>query len=169
MKWMHAIAFLLACAANIHAQEKKIEATIVKYDGLKQEILKHRGKVVLVDFWATWCKPCMDAFPSLIEKHHKYADKGLVVLSVSLDNAADPAKVALANRFLTSKNSPVRNLLLDEPQELWEKKLGFESLPMYFVFDRQGKWVRLRASDDREKGVNYEMLEKIIVQMLAEK
>jgi thiol-disulfide isomerase/thioredoxin len=150
------------------AQDKKIEMTAVNYDGLKQEVLKQRGKVVLVDFWATFCPPCKKAFPHFIEMQKKYADKGFVVLSVSLDEAATPEKVALANTFLRKVDSPFRNLLLDEPQEVWSKKMGFKSIPCYFVFDRHGKWVRFRASDSAD-GVDYDQVEKTIVQMLNEK
>ena len=162
-------AFLIVvCATAGPAQEKKIATTPVKYDGLKQEVLKQRGKVVLVDFWATWCPSCLKAFPDIIEVQKKYADKGLVVLSVSLDDAADPEKIAKANGFLTRVASPFRNLILDETYETWVSKLDCKSLPCYFVFDRRGKWVRFRAGDN-ENGVNYGELEKTVVQLLNEK
>jgi len=160
---------MMICVGAAQPQEKKIEATVVKYDGLKQEILKHRGKVVLVDFWATWCPACMQAFPKFVDKHKKYADRGLVVISVSLDKAADPEAVARANKFLTRNEASFRNLLLDEPGELWDAKMGIKSLPAYFVFDRQGKWTRFRADDNKDAGVDYETLEKVVVQMLNEK
>ena len=53
------------------AQDAKIAATPVKYEGLKQEVLKQRGKVVVVDFWSTNCPPCMKAFPDFIEMQKK--------------------------------------------------------------------------------------------------
>src|SRR6266851_5874494 len=92
--------FDILCTAAGQAQEKKIVMTHVKYDGLKQEILKHRGKVVVVNFWASNCPPCRESFPKFIKMHEKYGDKGLVVISVSLDEAQDSKKVDLANKFL---------------------------------------------------------------------
>jgi thiol-disulfide isomerase/thioredoxin len=152
------------------AQEKKIVMTHVKYDGLKQEILKHRGKVVVVDFWATWCINCKQAFPHFIEMQKKYADKGLIVISVSVDEKTeDPANIESANKYLNDVKSPFRNLLLDEPSTIWSDKFGFESLPAYFVFDRQGKWIRYRAADYKKEGVLYDELEKLVVKMLDEK
>jgi len=159
---------VVLCAAAGHAQEKKIVMTHVKYDGLKQEVLKHRGKVVVVDFWATWCPSCMEAFPKFIDYQKKYADKGLVVIAVSLDSVDKEGAVDRANKFLNKNNSPLRNLLLDEPSELLEKQFNFVSLPFYYIFDRQGKWVRFRAADYKD-GVPYEELERIVVQMLNEK
>lgn len=159
------------CVAVGHAEEKKIVMTHVKYDGLKQEVLKHRGKVVVLDFWATNCPPCMASFPKFIKMHEKYGDKGLVVISVSLDSVEKEGAVERANKFLTKQNSPLRNLLLDEPSEIWDKKFDFKSLPFYYVFDRHGKWVRFRAADyeGKKEGLLYEDLETTVVKMLSEK
>src|SRR6516162_4344599 len=99
---------VVLCAAAGHAQEKKIVMTHVKYDGLKQEVLKHRGKVVVVDFWATWCPSCMEAFPKFIDYQKKYADKGLVVIAVSIDSMEKEGAVERANRFLNKHKSPLR-------------------------------------------------------------
>src|SRR5262249_10312627 len=141
-------------------------------DGLKQEVLKHRGKVVIVDFWATNCPPCMKSFPKFIKMHEKYADKGLVVIAVSIDPVEeDNLAVNLANKFLTQSKSPFINLLLDEPKELMAKQLDYVSLPFYYVFDRRGKWMRYRAYDyaDKKEGLLYEDLEAFAVQALNEK
>lgn len=161
----------VVCVAVGHTQEKQIVMTHVKYDGLKKEVLKHRGKVVVLDFWATNCPPCMESFPRFIEMHKKYGDNGLVVIAISLDSVEKEGAVKLANKFLTQQNSPLRNLLLDEPGEVWDKKFDFVSLPFYYVFDRHGKWVRFRADDykTKKKGVLYEDLENAVVQMLNEK
>src|SRR5215470_15013302 len=89
------------CAVSLPAQEKGVQVIPVKYDELKQEILKNRGKVVVVDFWQTTCGPCVEALPHYIELQKKHADQGLVVLTVSLDKADNPKKVASANKILT--------------------------------------------------------------------
>ena len=82
---MNAVRYVIAspclailCAAISPAQENKIVMTHVKYDGLKQEILKLRGKVVIVDFWAHNCQPCRAAFPKFLKMHEKYGEKGSV-------------------------------------------------------------------------------------------
>ncbi len=163
---------ILAILGGIgQTQEQKIVMTHVKYDGLKQEILKHRGKVVIVDFWASNCLPCRKAFPFFIDLHKKHADKGLVIVSVSIDPVEDDREaINAANRFLNEKSSPFRNLLLDEPPELLKKQFDYVAIPFYYVFDRQGKWVRFRAVDYPPKdGVPYNKLEEIVVQMLKDK
>jgi thiol-disulfide isomerase/thioredoxin len=169
VRWFLLIGpIVLAAASGVPAQEKKIEMVSVKYDGLKQEIFKQRGKVVLVDFWATYCPPCMAAFPKIIDMQKKHADRGFVVLSVSADDATNPEKVKKANAFLNRVEAPFRNLLLDEPWDEWTKRLEIKALPCYYVFDRRGKWVRFRG-DDYKDGIPYGEVEKTIVNMLSEK
>ena len=111
----------------------------------------------------------MKAFPHLVEMHKDNAAKGLVVITVSLDPPKDPMMVAAANKFLQHIKAPFRHLLLDEPDEIWSKKLDFNIPPCYFVFDRQGKWVRFRGVDYDEPEVMYAALDKAILQMLKEK
>ena len=157
---------LAILAVNGSAQEKKIELTMVKYDGLKQEILKHRGKVVIVDFWATNCIPCIQAFPHYVELQKKHADKGLVVITVSVDPTDNKKRVDRANTTLNENQVMLRNLILDEPAEVWGKRFDGQSLPFAYLFDRRGKWVRFRASETP----NYDaMVEKTLLQMLDEK
>jgi cytochrome c biogenesis protein CcmG/thiol:disulfide interchange protein DsbE len=55
----------------------------------------HRGKVVLVDFWATWCEPCMELFPHTVQLHKRFANRGLVVISVSLDDPDENRQTAI--------------------------------------------------------------------------
>lgn len=55
--------------------------------GLEGTLPDMKGKVVLVDFWASWCGPCRHSFPALQEIHNKYKDKGVVVLGISLDES----------------------------------------------------------------------------------
>jgi thiol-disulfide isomerase/thioredoxin len=152
-----------------HTQEKEIAMVPVKYVGLKQEVLKHRGKVLLVDFWGGFCVPCKQKMPHVIELQGKLADQGFVAITVSIDTPDNPASVKVANKFLNTIKSPLRNLLLDEPSEVWEKKLDLGSVPCYYVFDRRGKWVRFRAFDHPDTGIDFVGVEKTIMRMLAEK
>jgi thiol-disulfide isomerase/thioredoxin len=163
----------LAVIGAVAAQpvpETKIAMTPVKYDGLKQEVLKNRGKVVIVDFWATNCPPCIAALPHYVDLQKKFADKGLVVITVSVDPTGDLKRVEKANGILKRNEVALRNLILDEPYEMWTKKFDFVSLPFAYLFDRHGKWMRCRASDYRDDPEGYGRdVERIVLQMLNEK
>lgn len=98
----------------------------------------------------------------------KYASKGLVVISVSVDDPDDKEKIDEANSFLRKAKIPLRNFHLTEPDEVWNKKLEFTLPPCYYVFDRRGKWVRFRGQDYKV-GVPYGEMDKVILQMLDDR
>jgi hypothetical protein len=109
----------------------------------------------------------MEAMPHLVEMHKRNADKGLVVITVSLDPADQKDLVQQANKFLRKLDAPFRNFLLNESPEFVEKKLDLVFPPCYYVFDRRGKWVRFGA--DSGKAVDYRDMDRVILQMLDDK
>ena len=78
------------------------ELPLIDVAGYNQVLAKYRGKPLLVTFWATWCEPCRDEFPMLVELYKQYAPQGLAIFGVSLDDDAD---MNLVRRFL-AKNQP---------------------------------------------------------------
>ena len=89
--------------------------------------------------------------------HRKFSSQGLAVVTVSVDPPEEKAMVKEAADFLREKNAPFVNLHLNEPEKFWQDKLGFSLPPCYFVFDREGKWVRIAGSDYS----NEEMIAKL--------
>src|SRR4051794_10410452 len=100
--------------------------------------------------------------PHLVQMQKKYADKGLVVITVSVDPPADKDMVKDANAFLKKNDIPFRNFLLDESDDFWNKKLDFTTPPCYYLFDRRGKWVRFRATD-YSKGIPFEEVDRVLL------
>ena len=90
------------------------------------------GKVILLDFWASWCGPCKLSFPVMEELHKRYAAQGLLVIAVSVDeNRADMAA------FL-KKQAPSFTVVRDSKQRL-VAKASVDVLPGSFLLDREGK------------------------------
>lgn len=79
------------------------EMAIIDLEGYKKLLADHRGKPLLVTFWATWCEPCREEYPLVNQLAKDYAAKGLVVVGVDMD---DDAEMALVHRFL-DKNQPI--------------------------------------------------------------
>jgi hypothetical protein len=94
--------------------------------------------------------------------HRKYAAKGLVAISVSLDPAEDRDG---AEKFLVKQKATFTNLWLDETQEFWTKKFNIFAPPSLFVYDRKGKWVQFKADDE---DIDHAKVEKLVVKLLAE-
>ena len=94
----------------------------------------YRGKVVILDFWATWCEPCKEEIPQFIALQNKYSERGLQILGISMDDSEAPVR-QFQERF--KMNYPVA---VGTPQ-LADQYGGVLGLPITFVIDREGRIV----------------------------
>jgi peroxiredoxin len=100
-------------------------------DGLNFRLSEQRGKVVLVNFWATWCPPCLEEMPAMERLWRRHKDAGFVLVAISLD--ADPKKVP---PFVSARKFSFPVAL--DPKMAVAEKYGVRALPSSFVIDRQG-------------------------------
>ena len=116
------------------ANERKAAPDFALKDssGSTVSLKNYRGKIVLLDFWATWCHGCKQEIPWFSEFERKYAAKGLAVVGASMDE--DGWKVV--KPFLETAKVPYRIILGDQPMA---KKYGIETMPDTFLIDRQGR------------------------------
>lgn len=105
---------------------------------LAEMIAAHQGKVVFVDYWATWCPSCVEFFPHTVETHNKYKDKGLATIAVSFDLLEDEPKV---EQFLADQRADFDNLLsnYDDVGQEVATAFEFDALPQFRLYDRAGK------------------------------
>jgi thiol-disulfide isomerase/thioredoxin len=121
------------------------DVKIIKYADLTDFVYANKGKVILLDFWATTCIPCKASFFHTVEMYQKFRDKGLVVISVSTDpvELGDEAKLkAKVLRFLQSENATFSNVILNEPPDLLRTKLHMDFIPCIYVFNQAGQWTQ---------------------------
>jgi peroxiredoxin len=115
-------------------------------DGKLHRLADYRGKVVLLNFWATWCAPCREEMPAMERLYLKHRERGFVLLAVSVDS-----DVALVKPFL-QKHKLTFPVALDAKMDL-ANAYGVRALPASFVIDRNGYLAALalgpRAWDNR--------------------
>jgi len=110
---------------------------------------EYAGKVVLLDFWASWCVPCRRSFPWLNAMHEKYADEGLVIVGVNLD-----LEHAEAERFLGEFPASFR-IVYDEKKTL-AKQFDVIAMPSSYLIDRNGKVIGQHHGFKVKKQTEYE-------------
>ena len=122
------------------------EINLKSPDGKLIALSSLKGKVVLLDFWASWCRPCRAENPNVVKLYNKYKDKGFTVYSVSLDQNKDKWLAAIAQDQLTWSNHVSE---LTGWKSSAGNKYGVSSIPKTFLIDAKGKIIAydLRGND----------------------
>jgi len=108
-------------------------------DGKKTSAADYDGKVVIVDFWATWCPPCRQEIPGFIALQKKYADKGLVIVGFSFDNDPTEHQVWIKQQGLNYLSIYANTDEGKAVVEQFGKQVGeISGLPTTLVLDRKG-------------------------------
>jgi thiol-disulfide isomerase/thioredoxin len=110
--------------------------------GLRKAIESNKGKVVVLNLWATWCQPCVEEFPNLVKLYNHYHDRGLVVLAAAVDEPGTRGKV---RPFLVSQKARFPAYVrksgdIDTFINAIDKNWG-GAVPTTYFFDRNGKLV----------------------------
>jgi peroxiredoxin len=116
---------------NNHPQAP--EFTLKDLDGNKISLSDYRGKVVFLNFWATWCPPCRYEIPGFIEAYKKYKDKGMEIIGISLDRTGPMSVLAFARRYKI--NYPVVMLT----KEIFEDYGPIPAIPVTVIIDKKGR------------------------------
>ena len=115
----------------------------------------YQGKVVLLDLWATWCKPCEEEIPLFIELYDQYRTQGFEMLGISLDDEG----LKIVDPFI-EKLGINYTILLGEPGIL--DKYDIPVIPSAFLIDRSGRIVKVFAGAQGEKGTYEKELKKLL-------
>jgi peroxiredoxin len=138
------------------AAAKKIQAALVEgakfpdfgdvkdLDGKALSLADYKGKIVLVDFWATWCGPCVAELPNVLKTYEKHHAKGFDIVGISLDNTKDKL-----TKFIEDKKMPWRQYFDGLG---WKSKLGAKygvnSIPATYLLDKEGKIIAKNLRGD---------------------
>jgi thiol-disulfide isomerase/thioredoxin len=140
--------------------ETGVKLERLRWNEFQKRLANPKAKFTIVDAWSTTCGPCKENFPHLVQMHHKYGPKGLSVVSLSLDDIADKAAVAEAEKFLKQHKAVFTNVVLDEASEYGYEKLNINAIPAVFVYGPDGKEVKRFTLEDPNNQFSYEDVER---------
>ncbi|MDZ7659525.1 TlpA disulfide reductase family protein [Fodinibius sp.] len=141
---------------NLTDAEYVEQATFTDFDGNKVSISDFEGKVVLIDFWETWCKPCLASFPTMQKVQEEYSDS-FVVLAVTpgfSDTQKDAQEFAEEHDYTFKYLMDSNNL---------HQKLGVQGIPFKVYVDAEGNFIEKSMGTSGPQG-DYKKLKKIIEQ-----
>lgn len=135
------LAFFLlifGCQKEIGAGSAAPSFSLLDLSGNVVSLEEHHGKIVLLDFWATWCPPCRMSIPELVKLQDEYRNKGLVVLGISMD---DPGRVNDEYLLGFKEKARINYPILRPNMAVIRNYFGHEApaLPTMFVIDREGE------------------------------
>jgi len=147
-----------ANAVDINDQAKSCSATIAK-GGASLDLKQYQGKVVYLDFWATWCPPCKQSMPFLNALRNELKGQGFEIVAISVDENPDEAR-----QFL--QKYPVDYVTAMDPTGQCPKQYDVMAMPSAYILDRQGKvrYIHLGFRERDEKEIR-----EYILNLLAEK
>jgi peroxiredoxin len=128
-------SFRNAVGPAVEVGDEAPEFSLASDAGRTVELKEFRGRFVVLNFWATWCPPCVEEMPSLDRFHQQFSSRGVVVLGVSVDQ-----DVNAYQQFL--KKAGVTFLTLRDPERKVSRLYGTYKYPETYFIDRQGKIVQ---------------------------
>jgi peroxiredoxin len=148
----------LAASLEVGKPAPSIEAQLL--DGGKFSLADQRGKVVIVNIWASWCEPCRKEMPAIDTYYKAHHAEGLELLGVSLDDAKDIDQVKEVMRTYHYPVAMLTDTKMKGYGRLWR-------MPMTFVIDRQG--ILRKDGSEGEPTVDLPALDKLVTPLLKAK
>ena len=164
-KWLLVLAscLLLNTGAALAADEQEGAIPTVDPQAIKSLVKDHKGKVVLVNFWATWCPPCVKEFPDIIKLYDQYKSKGLEVIAVSMNEEDEMDDI---KAFIKKYNPPFSIYRASSDEEDFYTqfdKRWFGQMPTTAIYDASGKMAHLHM-----KPLSYPEFQKDVVAALPQ-
>lgn len=136
--------------------KQAVTVEVKSWAEVQQMMADHRGKVVVVDIWSTWCKNCMREFPHLVKLHRQFPDT-VACISVDIDynGRKDQPPESFRDKvlaFLSKHEATFQNVISSDTDEYVYNVLEVGSIPVVLVYDREGNLKKKFTNDENEYG-----------------
>jgi len=134
------LIFCVVCPSFAGSDNKSLDEiknqTYLDLDGKKRNVGEFKGKVLLVNFWASWCAPCYMEIPTLNKIHQQHSPRGLIILSLSLDSQFGLTRIKDIAKQKRMKYT------VGKADEKMVNEMKIFAIPMSFLFGKDGKMIR---------------------------
>lgn len=124
-----------------------IELIPITYEEWTGKLAGYVPDIVVVDMWATWCAPCIERFPKMVELHQRFGDRGVRFVAMNLDSREDSPALKMAEQFLINTNATFENYMMDENLLKAFELLDLLGIPTVLIYGPDGQ-ERFRLTGD---------------------
>jgi len=162
------IAFASAGWANQEGQhaESPTAMRAVRFGQWESTLREQRGHITVVDLWASWCSPCLERFPHMVELFHRYSGRGVRFISLNFDQQGDGESLEWANRFLQRVQAVFPNYHMDENMSQAFERLDLLGLPVVLIYDADGSEAYRLTGDDPNNQFDENDVEDAVLSLL---
>ena len=163
-------ALLLSCSQESTGPATnagKVSFKPLTFAQWSEQLGNYRNKVVVVDLWATWCLPCIERFPKMVDLNNKYADDRVAFVSINFDDAEDTESLQKAEGFLQDVGAEFDNFYFNENLIDAFEHMAIIALPTVVIFNQGGAESRRLTNTNPNKQFTAQDIETEIERLLA--
>jgi thiol-disulfide isomerase/thioredoxin len=134
-------ALVIACSLSgcYIGRERDVTLEPIRFEHWQEQLHSMKGRIVVLDVWATWCVPCVERLPHMVHLYRRYKDRGVEFVSMGVDDVEDKVAVERARQILRQQHATFRNYLMNENIMQSFEKLGVQGIPDVMLYDRAGR------------------------------
>jgi thiol-disulfide isomerase/thioredoxin len=158
---------LLGSCGQQASSPKAISLDALSFAEWDKQLSAYQGNVVVADLWATWCLPCIERFPKMVDLHHKYADSKVSFISINFDDSQDGESLQKAENFLKEVKAEFDNFYFNENLIDAFEYMEVIALPVVVIYSGDGREALRLTNTDPNNQFTGADIEKAIDKLLA--